>query len=155
MQRTFVLDYLRHGNATKAAKAAGYAHPGKAGAKLRSNRKIQDAIRDYFREQEMTAIEVVARLSQQARAEYAPYLRADGTVDLQQMIEDGKAHLIKRYGYSTTGNLTVEFYDAQTALIQVGRYHKIFTDGIEHHGAVPIQYIESVLSEELELNEDE
>jgi hypothetical protein len=124
-----VLEYLRHGNARKAAESQGYAHPDKAGPRLSKNPKIVAAIEDHFRTQEMTAFEVVARLSDQARAMYALYFQPDGSVDLEGMIADGKAHLIKKIYYSN-GSRVVEFYDAQSALVHVGRYHGLFTDRV-------------------------
>lgn len=137
IQRTFVIEYLVHGNATRAAEAAGYKYPDKQGPRLRHNSKIQAAIDEYFYQQEMSAGEVVARLSQQAKAQYGEYLRYDHIraevyCDLEQLLADGLGHLIKKVGYERTGSdsavQVVEFYDAHTALVDIGRYHGLFKD---------------------------
>lgn len=139
MQRTFLVEYLLTGNATRAAEAAGYAHPDKQGPRLRHNDKIQAAIDEYFHQQEMSAGEVIARLSQQAKAEYGRYLRWDPqrsevVCNLEALLADGLGHLIKKVGYERTGSETavqvVEFYDAHTALVDVGRYHGLFKDSV-------------------------
>lgn len=138
-QRRFVIEYLVHGNATKAAETAGYADPNKQGSRLRHTKQIQDAINAYFREQEMASVEVIARLSQYGRAEYADYLRADGqghvSVDVQALIQDGKAHLIKGVKETQFGQV-IEFQDSMAALVHLGRYHALFTDKTqeEHTG---------------------
>lgn len=131
MQRQFLVHYLLHGNATQAAEAAGYAHPGKQGSRLRRSRRITAAINEYFRAQELGAAEMVARLSQQARAGYADYLEPDGSVDLAGLLAAGLGHLVKGVRETKYGR-QIEFYDAQTALVQIGRYHGLFTDRVDH-----------------------
>jgi len=80
----------------------------------------------------MGADEVLTRLAQQARAEYADYLRPDGTVDLARMLADGKGHLIKGTKWDNrSGKLTVEFYDAQAALVHLGKHLGIFKESQE------------------------
>ncbi len=135
MQRVFLTEYLIHGNATAAATVAGYKHSSQQGSRLRRDKKILAAIDEYFYAQEMAAGEVVARLSQQARAEYGEYLfydedTGDAAVDLRRLLAEGKGHLIKAIGYAgkDADVQTVEFYDAFKALVQVGRYHGLFTD---------------------------
>lgn len=129
MQRKFLVEYLIHGNASKAAASAGYSYPDRQGYRLRQNDQIRAAIDEFFHAQEMSAREVVARLSQQAKAEYADYINPDGTVDLAQLKLDGRMHLVKRVTQSQYGP-QVEFYDAHTALVDVGRYHGLFKDSV-------------------------
>ena len=134
-RRVFVEEYLRCWNATEAAKRAGYS-PRTArsqGQRLLTNVDIQAEIKARTAEKAMQADEVLARLAEQARAEYASYLNDDGTVDLQRMIEDGKAHLIKGTKWDRHGNLVVEFHDAQAALVHIGRHLKLFTENINHN----------------------
>ena len=69
-----------------------------------------------FRDRQRTKDELLKRL---------PHL------NIERMIADGKGHLIKKFK-AEAGMLTeVEFYDAQAALIALGRHHKLFTDKIE------------------------
>ncbi len=145
MQRECLYWYLRGETITESARRTGYKHPEKSGPRLRRTKKFQSAVDEYFHEQEMAAVEVVARLSQQARAEYAKYYTPDGSVDLEEMLADGKGHLIRKISYGREGQRVVEFYDAQSALVHVGRYHAIFTEKLDHTSAgEPIQYIEVV-----------
>ncbi len=142
MMRVFLIEYLVHGNATKAAEAAGYANPSQQGSRLTRSKKILAAIDQYFHAQELSAAQVVARLSEQGRAAYADYLNADGTVDLAGMKRAGLMHLVKSVRPTAHG-LVVEFHDAQSALVHVGRYHGLFTDRVEQTIEIePIQYIE-------------
>lgn len=142
LQRRFVIAYLTQDgprpSATQAYRDAGGTarHADRAAYRLRWHPAIVAAIDEYFHAQEMGAREVVARLSQQARAEYSHYLRhkLDSAgrpllwVDLDAMIGDGNAHLIKGYKYDRDGRLVVEFHDAQQALVHVGRFHGLFKD---------------------------
>jgi phage terminase small subunit len=129
-QKVFVEAYLRLWNATKAAKEARYAHPGQQGHRLLKNVEIQEAIQARIEELKLSADEVLLRLGEQARAEYSVYVEIrDGQafVDLEAMKRDGKMHLIKGIKETKYGQ-QIEFYDAQTALVNVGRHHALFTD---------------------------
>lgn len=136
MRREFLIDYLAHGNATKAAEAAGYAHPDKQGPRLRKHPSILAAIDEYFHALEMPAREVITRLTEQARAEYADYMSVNKDdvviVDLKKLLADDKGHLIKSTKWVRTGlddyTQMIEFYDAHQALVDIGRYHGLFTD---------------------------
>jgi hypothetical protein len=77
----------------------------------------------------MSADEVLDRLSQQGRAEYSAYFDEDGAVDLKALLAAGKGHLVKGTKPTKYG-LEVEFYDAQTALVQLGRKHGLFQDKV-------------------------
>lgn len=140
MQREWLVRYLLHGNATRAAEETGYAQPHSQGPRLRKHPTILAAIDEFFHEEEMSARETIARLSQQARAEYAEYIRVvpdhnghvvDIVVDLEAMLADGKGHLIKSTKYARDGRLMIEFYDAHQALVDIGRYHGLFSDKLD------------------------
>jgi phage terminase small subunit len=62
-------------------------------------------------------------------------------IDLAKAIAEGKGHLIKRAGYNKHGQLEVELVDAQAALGQIGRIHKMFTDrkALEDPNGEPIK----------------
>jgi len=139
-QRIFVEEYLRCWNATEAAKRAGYSPRTayRTGADNIKKPQIEAEIKARIAEKAMSADEVLLRLGEQARAEYAAYLHENGTVDLARMLRDGKGHLVKGTKWDRRGNLIVEFHDTQAALVQVGRHLKLFTDSIEHSGQVKI-----------------
>jgi phage terminase small subunit len=141
IQQAFVEHYLRHFNATRAAREAGYsertAHA--KGYTLRHMPEIEEAIRQRLDATAMGADEVLMRLAEQARNEHGQYIQPDGTVDLERMLRDGKGHLIKGFKESRRGTVLVEFYDAQAALVHMGRHHGLFSDTTEHTGEVVIR----------------
>lgn len=134
-RRRFVEAYLQTWNASEAARRAKYAHPNVQGARLLANVSIQAAISTRLKQIAMQTDEILARLTQQASNEAAAYICADGRVDLASLIVDGKSHLIKGIKRDRNGHLVVEFYDAQAALVQLGRAQRLFVDQVEetHH----------------------
>lgn len=129
-----------HFNATEAARLAGYKLPRISGPENLHKPAVQEAIAKWWASKGMTTDEVVARLAEQARAEYSAYIREDGTVDLAKMLANGKGHLIKGTRWDRNGNLTVEFYDAHAALVDVGKHLGIFTERVDvTSGGKPIK----------------
>jgi hypothetical protein len=101
---------------------------------------VQALLREQLAERLMSADEVLARLAEQARAEYSAYLQPGGTVDLERMLADGKGHLIKGTKWDRNENLTVEFYDAHTALVDIGKHLGLFTARVDvTSGGQPIK----------------
>lgn len=144
-QRKFIDGYFLHNmNATRAAIYAGYS---KKTAKVIGYENltkpyIAKEIEKRLDESAMSANEVIARIAEQARAEYSQYITVSG-VDLERLIEEGKAHLIKKIKPSSVrvgedGELVpfmeIEFFDSQSALRDLGKYHKLFTDKREVSG---------------------
>lgn len=152
-QRRFVLAFLRLGNATAAAREAGYSNPDKQGSRLANTPAILDAVQDYYRQQHMEAVEVVARVSQQARAIYSQYFYWDENgkrvaVDVQQLIADGYAHLIKDWDVKDVDGQPVQVlsfqpvYDSQMAIM---RHLGLFKDNVDvTSGGEKIKTIEVV-----------
>lgn len=137
----FVAEYLKCWNGAEAARRAGYADntANRTAARLMSNVDIQAHIQQRIREKAMGADEVLLRLGEQARGEVGRYIGADGRVDLERIIADGKQHLVKGTKWDRAGNLVVEFYDAQSALALIGRHHKLFIDQLQLSGEVDIE----------------
>jgi len=130
-QRVFVEEYLSCWNASEAARRAGYnGQSNVVGPRLLADVRIKAIIRQRLDEKQLTADEVLVRLAEHARADYAIYIQHDGTVDIAQMIADGKAHLIKGTKWDAKNNMVVEFYDAQAALVQIGKHHSLFADRV-------------------------
>src|SRR5262245_60651131 len=140
--RKFCEEYLRLWNATDAYLAAYPKTSREAaranGARLIANDSVAKEIQRRVDEQAMGANEVLTRMGAQARAEYSAYLMANGEVDLARLLADGKGHLIKGTKPTQWG-LVVEFYDAQSALVTLGKHHKLWTDKIEHDGDLVIR----------------
>lgn len=146
LQRRFLVEYLtaEKPNATAAAERVGYATPNKQGPRLLKNPKIREAIDEYFHAYEMSAREVIARLSDQARGSLGDFLDIgddyEPTLNLGKARREGKLHLLKKFkqkkvtytnkeGEETeTEWIEVELHDPQAALVHVGRYHGLFTD---------------------------
>jgi phage terminase small subunit len=143
-QAAFVDQYfLCNFNGTEAAARAGYAGDRDTLAEVASqnlrNLKIKAAI-----EEAIAAImpkgEVIQRLAAHARGSMADYMDAStATLNLVKAEEAGKLDLIKKFTRTESEKSThvgIELYDAQAALEKLGRYHGLFTDRVEHTGAI-------------------
>ena len=135
-RRAFIEEYLRCWNATEAARLAGYKKPRQMGSRLLSIVDIQEKIEKRLDEKAMGADEVLTRLAEQARGDIDECLKTDHNVtmiDWGKLKAKGLTHLVKKFKQTKQG-LEVEFYDAQTALVHLGRHHKLFTDKTELTG---------------------
>ena len=134
----FVEEYLSCFNATRAYQAV-YPSVGRLTAAsngyrlLRENPEVAEYVKLRLSEAAMSADEVLMRLAEQARGAHSEYIQEDGTIDIESMVKKGKAHLIKKISY-TKGRKEYEFHDAQAALIQLGKHHKLFVDRQEVTG---------------------
>ncbi len=133
-QRVFIEEYLQCWNAAEAARRAGYSErtANRIASNLLSKVDIQEAIEIRIEEKAMSSDEVLARLAEQARGTHSEYMTPTGP-DMGAIVEDNKSHLIKKFRKDSSG-ITVEFYDAQAALVHLGRHHKLFTDKTEITG---------------------
>jgi phage terminase small subunit len=139
-QRLFVDEYIKCRNATKAAIVAGYSEKTAYSIGWENLRKpeISNEIERRFEASAMSAAEVLMLLGDQARADMGPYLNEVGGLDFTKLKEDGKTHLIKKYKVIRlpSGKLKyeIETYDAQAALLAIGKVHNLFKDRVEHTG---------------------
>lgn len=144
-QRAFIEEYLRCWNATEAAKRVGYSErtARQQGSRLLSNANISAEISTAISEKAMSADEVLKRLADMARGDMGDFLDITSmgfVVDLSGAVEKGLTHLIKKVKQRTTTSVSkdgteteihdieIELYDAQAALVQLGRKHALFTD---------------------------
>jgi phage terminase small subunit len=137
-QKAFVLEYIKDFNATRAAIVAGYKPKWAATntTKLLNNTNIKAAIDEEYEKRAMSATEVLARTTDIARGSAEDYLTIDNGVvmiDLQRMKDAGKLHLVKKYKV-TKQSIEVELYDAQAALLQMGKQHGLFPNRQEVTG---------------------
>jgi len=144
-QRLFIHYYVETLNATRAAEMAGYKGSystlGVVGHDNLKKPKIREEIDRILGERMITPNEILDRLGSQAKAEYNDYIDPETKIlDLKRLLKDGKGHLIKKMKMSrVSGRIAeVEFYDSQTALIQVGKFHKLWTDKIEQDTTVTV-----------------
>jgi hypothetical protein len=143
-QRVFVEEYLTCWNATEAARRANYAHPDVQGSRLLGKVSVSEVVQQRMREKAMGADEVLLRLGEHARAEYALFLTPQG-LDIKALIAAGKAHLIRKWGYASDGRPVFEFQDSQNALIHIGRHHKLFTDVTENTTTLNVEGLEQLM----------
>lgn len=147
-QQAFVNAYLGEamGNATEAAKLAGYSAVkrstlGEMGSQLLKNLKVRAHIDARVDELAMTAEEVLGRLAEQARGDMGQFVEGElygkPKIVMKKIEGEANTRLIKRLTVTEMGgaqSVQVELYDAQAALVQLGKYHKLFTDKTELTG---------------------
>ena len=138
-RRRFVECYIAaRCNGAEAARRAGYSE---RCAKQEARRLLQDpevraAISERVAEAGMSAEEVLLRLSEQARGELTAFIRVGedrrSFVDVEAVLKAGKGHLIRSLRSTAGGDTVVEWPDAHSALVQLGRYHGLWRDRIDH-----------------------
>jgi len=136
-QQLFLEGYLKTGNASDAARKAGYAHSQQSGARLLTNVVIQAKIKERVGVKAMEADEVLIRLAEQARMNISMFVRKE-TFTNADGYEESRLSLnwdaIEEHGYlvksitATAHGPKIELYDGQTALIHIGKHHKLFTE---------------------------
>lgn len=152
-QRMFAETYLANGfNATEAARSSGYSSKNENSLSVTASRLLKNAkVRAYIDmrldEYCLTTNKVLAKLSEQALVDMGDFLswNKDGEIilDLEKGAQLRKLHLIKKlkifkYGFS------IEVVDSQGALIALGKYYKLFSDGPDNSPT------KMLLSEEIE-----
>lgn len=139
-QRAWADHYVVCLNATEAARRAGYAGDdnvlGVIGYENLRKPKIVEYLNSLFKAQTIKPEEVLARLSEHATGSIAEFITVKHGIpylDFEKAEKAGKLHLIKKINYSDkTGNLeSVELYDAQSALVHLGKAYALFTNKIE------------------------
>ncbi len=136
-QALFLAKYLEYNmNAKKAAKEVGYSYP--QALNLIHDERFIDAKEEFLDRYAMGAKEVLVRLSLQARASMEDFLSVSPTGEVKfNFAEAMQANIlgtIKKIAIKPTefgDALEVELYDAQSALVHLGRYHKLFTDKVQ------------------------
>jgi hypothetical protein len=133
-EQAFINAYLLNGfNATAAAASVGYSDPNAHGATIRSRVDVAAEIDARMAEFGMGANEVLARIASHARADMTDFMDDSGTgLDLAKAKRAARLGLIKSYSFSRKSGLKIELYDAQSALRDLGKHHKLFTERHEH-----------------------
>jgi phage terminase small subunit len=148
-QQVFVDEYLACLNAAEAARRAGYSEKTarSIGAENLTKPDIAEEIKRRVAERAMPAEEVLDRLGRMARGDMSDFwdIPDDGKPVLSLSGERArdKLHLIRKLKVKTTSRMVgeievvtteieIEPYDAQAALVHIGKHHKLFTDKVEH-----------------------
>ena len=142
-QELFVDAYLICGNAAEAARRAGYSRKSSRsiGSENLTKPDILTAIRARASEADSTADEVVRRLVEHSRGSMGEFIvvRKDGNADLNLRGVHDKLHMIKKFkktvktftrgeDVETETTYELELYDAQSALVQLGKYHRLWSE---------------------------
>ena len=150
-QRVFIEGYLQCWNAAEAARRAGYSERTARiqASRLLSKANIQEEIQSRISEKAMSADEVLLRLGDMARGDMGEFMDIESmsfNLALEKAKELGKTHLIKRVKQRTiitqkkdgdeeeNHYIELELHDSQSALVHLGKYHKLFTDKTEITG---------------------
>lgn len=148
-ERAFIENYLATFNISKAARDAGYSERSarSTGRDILQKPYIREMVEARLKESAMSADEVLARLSAQARATIADFLVVDkdgfAHFDFSKIEASESMHAIKKIKTKRSRrmvgagdnaeewedeNVEVELYDAQRALEILGKHHKIYED---------------------------
>ena len=150
-QRVFIEGYLQCWNAAEAARRAGYSERTARiqASRLLSKANIQEEIQSRISEKAMSADEVLLRLGDMARGDMGDFMDIESmsfNLALEKAKELGKTHLIKRVKQRTiitqkkdgdeeeNHYIELELHDSQSALVHLGKHHKLFTDKTEITG---------------------
>lgn len=139
-QRLFIAWYPALLDGVNAARKAGYKGDENTLAVIASEnlRKphIAAAIEKRLSEQIMSANEVAARLSEQARGDLGNFINLEFT---NEFANHPQSRLLKKFkkthrvykDETTEDTIEFELYNAQAALELIGKYHAIFTDRLK------------------------
>jgi phage terminase small subunit len=130
-QRVFVFEYLTCWNATEAARRAGYSEESarQIAAENLSKPYIKAEIERRMAEKAMPADEVLARLADQARGSIGEFVGTDegGMPNGFSLANNRPLHLVKKVSVTDKG-WSFEMYDAQAALVHIGKHHGLFSN---------------------------
>jgi hypothetical protein len=141
-QIAFIEHYLASWSAGDAARRAGYSANSAYAIGWENLRKpeVRKILDERLAELKADADEVFARLTQQARASIEDFLDSNNDLDLAAARKAYKLHLIKKLKVTTRTirrkgvdpeiikTIEIELYDAQAALVNLGRIHGVFLD---------------------------
>ena len=130
-QRQFVAFYLgeSNGNATDAARRAGYKHPNVSGPRLLVKVGIRAAIDAKLDSTALSSERILARLSEIADGGLVHVLKVEServvTLDFRQAKRRGKLGLLKKLKHTEHG-VEIETHDPLKALEMLGKYRGLW-----------------------------
>jgi phage terminase small subunit len=115
-QEAFVLAYIGEArfNASEAARIAGFDSPGQQGYRLLKNVQIRARIDKYLEVETLNAKEVLAELTDVAKAPFRDY------IEILARNEKGEPIRVK-----------MDLSSKVKSLELLGKHHKLFTDNVE------------------------
>lgn len=164
-QRVFIDEYLVDFNATRAAIAAGYSEKTARfiGSENLTKPNIREEIDRLITEHCMGKDEVLMRLANHARGDIDDYLNEQGQFDLAKARAARKTGLIKKLKTKTTARVIMdaettttevefELYDAQSALLNLGKHLDLFSDKLQIKLEKELKQALEVLEKSLDSN---
>jgi phage terminase small subunit len=137
-QRRFIEEYLQCLNASEAARRAGYTGEANVvGPRVLANVGIRRIVDARLAEMTLPASEILTRLTEQATASIADFIAIDPDgsmrLDLATAHANGKLRLVKAL-VPTPAGIKLELYDAQAALVHLGKHHGLWKERHIHTG---------------------
>ena len=150
-QRAFISYYLECWNASEAARKAGYSEKTARfiGSENLTKPYIREEIDRRLKALAISADEVLARLQAQATASMSDFVSIrdvthDAVIDLEKARQAGKLHVLKKISITDKG-LTIELYDAQAALVHIGKHLGMFIEQHKIVGPVEVAGLNDIL----------
>jgi hypothetical protein len=143
-EQVWLEEYLQCWNATEAARRAGYKWPNKYGPTKLA--KFADEIAQRLRDKTMDADEVLARLADQARGNLADFIDTSvrgGMPDFESAEKRGLMHLLKSVTWTKDG-VRIELYNAQAALVHIGKHLGLFSERHEITGLIETKDVSDI-----------
>lgn len=139
-QARFVIAYVgkANGNATEAARIAGYSRPQDLGPRLVKKSQVSAAISQRLDGVSLSANEILARLTDQATATLGDFITEHGNAFRIDVAKVRKSHCVKKIKQGKYG-VEIELYDAQAALDKLGKYRGLFNDSQPPPIPAPLQ----------------
>lgn len=134
----FVDEYFICGlRGADAARRLGSKQPRQYAHRMLTNHNVSAEIDKRLAKKKLSANEVLARLSDMATSNIADFADIDDTSDLKRYRY--KTHVVKKFKKTTIltkrGDTVItvelELYGADSALVNLGRHYKLFTDSVK------------------------
>lgn len=124
-QRRWANAYLgeARGNATEAARIAGYRDPGVSGYENKRNQAIRAYVAERLEAESMSSVEVLAELSDVARADFRDFLQ------------------IKRDKDGEILDVRMDLSSKVKSLELLGKVYGLFTENVNHSGSLRREYV--------------
>ena len=128
-QQMFCEHYMMCWNGTKAATLAGYSESTarQQASQLLTKLNIRAYVETALAEAAMGRHEVIARLTEQARADIRDVLDSKGAFDFAKAEENGAIALVSEVEQKEFG-AKVKMVSSQQALTTLARFHGLLTD---------------------------
>lgn len=125
--------YIQTGNATLAARLAGYKGNDNTlavvGHQNLRKHKIQEFLSERYQEVAMASDEVMARLAKKARANVSDFVDESGIIDWRKVHQSGD--VIKSITHTKGKQSKIELESSLRALELIGKHHILFTDKVQ------------------------